>query len=102
MWNVCQVTNRAVLPLSTLIVQFKIICMNYIRLSTGKHVLIRVKTSAEQTLNDINGLFFVYLSCSNSTVRRFSASGQDIEMGMRNTSPKSSSQRALLEESEEE
>lgn len=36
------------------------------------------------------------------TVKRFSGRGQDIEIGMRNTSSKSSSQKALLEESEEE
>lgn len=33
---------------------------------------------------------------------RFSAKGQDIEIGMRNTSSKASSQKALLEESDEE
>ncbi|XP_074528570.1 transmembrane protein 45B [Halichoeres trimaculatus] len=36
------------------------------------------------------------------TVKRFSARGQDIEIGMRNTSSKSSSQKALLEASDEE
>ncbi|XP_041864018.1 transmembrane protein 45B [Melanotaenia boesemani] len=36
------------------------------------------------------------------TVTRFSNRGQDIEIGMRNTSSKESSQKALLEESDEE
>ncbi|XP_034405555.1 transmembrane protein 45B [Cyclopterus lumpus] len=36
------------------------------------------------------------------TVKRFSRRGQDIEIGMRNTASKSSSQKALLEESDEE
>ncbi|KAK5858400.1 hypothetical protein PBY51_002543 [Eleginops maclovinus] len=36
------------------------------------------------------------------TVKRFSEKGQDIEIGMRNTSSKRSSQKALLEESDEE
>lgn len=36
------------------------------------------------------------------TLRRFSAKGRDIEIGMRNTSSDSSSQKSLLHESEEE
>lgn len=36
------------------------------------------------------------------TLTRFSAERRDIEIGMRNTSPKTSSQKALLEESDEE
>lgn len=36
------------------------------------------------------------------TMKRFSGKGRDIEIGMRNTSSKSSSQKALLEESDEE
>ncbi|XP_059206913.1 transmembrane protein 45B isoform X2 [Centropristis striata] len=36
------------------------------------------------------------------TVKRFSSKGRDIEIGMRNTSSKTSSQKALLEESDEE
>ncbi|XP_068456000.1 transmembrane protein 45B [Clinocottus analis] len=36
------------------------------------------------------------------TVKRFSGRGQDMEFGMRNTASKSSSQKALLEESDEE
>lgn len=36
------------------------------------------------------------------TLRRFSANGRDIEIGMRNTSSESSSQKSLLQESDEE
>lgn len=36
------------------------------------------------------------------TLRRFSANGRDIEIGMRNTSSESGSQKSLLQESEEE
>lgn len=36
------------------------------------------------------------------TLRRFSAKGRDIEIGMRNTSSDSSSQKSLLQESEDE
>lgn len=43
-----------------------------------------------------------FFSCSNSTLKRFSGRGRDIEIGMRNTSSKTSSQKALLEESDEE
>ncbi|KAK1882280.1 Transmembrane protein 45B [Dissostichus eleginoides] len=46
------------------------------------------------------------VACTSSfvwfTVKRFSEKGQDIEIGMRNTSSKTSSQKALLEESDEE
>ncbi|XP_034538938.1 transmembrane protein 45B [Notolabrus celidotus] len=46
------------------------------------------------------------VTCTSSLVsfmvKRFSAKGRDIEIGMRNTSSKSSSQKALLEESDEE
>lgn len=46
------------------------------------------------------------VTCTSSmvwfTVKRFSARGQDIEIGMRNTSSKSSSQKALLDASDEE
>ncbi|XP_029030001.1 transmembrane protein 45B [Betta splendens] len=46
------------------------------------------------------------VTCTAATVcyavKRFSASGQDIEIGMRNAPSKSNSQRALLEESDEE
>ncbi|XP_056267612.1 transmembrane protein 45B [Pseudoliparis swirei] len=37
-----------------------------------------------------------------NTVKRFSGRGQDVEIGMRNTSSESSSQKALLDESDEE
>ncbi|XP_029304873.1 transmembrane protein 45B [Cottoperca gobio] len=46
------------------------------------------------------------VACTSSvvwfTVKRFSGRGKDIEIGMRNTSSKASSQKALLEESDEE
>ncbi|XP_035521830.1 transmembrane protein 45B [Morone saxatilis] len=46
------------------------------------------------------------VACTSSvvwfTVKRFSARGRDIEIGMRNTSSKTNSQKALLEESDEE
>ncbi|XP_034056121.1 transmembrane protein 45B [Gymnodraco acuticeps] len=46
------------------------------------------------------------VACTSSfvwfTVKRFSEKGRDIEIGMRNTSSKTSSQKALLEESDEE
>ncbi|XP_038564467.1 transmembrane protein 45B [Micropterus salmoides] len=46
------------------------------------------------------------VACTSSivwlTVKRFSAKGRDIEIGMRNTFSKTSSQKALLEESDEE
>ncbi|TNN51121.1 Transmembrane protein 45B [Liparis tanakae] len=45
---------------------------------------------------------FTLFSRLNSTVRRFSGRGQDVEIGMRNTSSESGSQKALLDESDEE
>nr|XP_046266844.1 transmembrane protein 45B [Scatophagus argus] len=46
------------------------------------------------------------VTCTSSatwlTLKRFSGKGRDIEIGMRNTSSKTSSQKALLEESDEE
>ncbi|TKS83019.1 Transmembrane protein 45B [Collichthys lucidus] len=48
----------------------------------------------------------ILVACTSSvvwcTVKRLSGKGQDIEIGMRNTSSKTSSQKALLEESDEE
>ncbi|XP_043995818.1 transmembrane protein 45B isoform X1 [Gambusia affinis] len=51
-------------------------------------------------------LSLILVSCTASivwfTTTRLSAKGRDVEIGMRNTSSKSSSQKALLEESDEE
>ena len=52
--------------------------------------------------NCVTPVLNVDLSSSNSIMTRLSTKGRDIEIGMRTASSTTSSQKALLEESDEE